>query len=371
MSFERCKVGITSTIPVEVIFAAGDVPIDLNNLFISSPEREKYIEISHEEGFPQSSCAWIKGIFGAVLHSGDIRRVVGVVRGDCSGTEILLQALERHGVEFIPFAYPFPRNAQGLFDEIKKFCVRLGTGIQDAVEWYRKLRSVREKIARIDSMCWRENLVTGLENHLWLVSGSDFCSDPEQFSRKADEFIEEARKRTPLNRRLDIRFAREIRLAYVGVPPIDTDIFQLAERMGGRFVFHETQRQFSMIPALEKGENTELYWDIRDITENIEGFDNDIADFESFLAQYLLYTYPYSLSERIADINAQCQLRQIDGIVHYVQSFCYRNMEDVIFSRELKFPFITVECDCPGRVGAQAKLRIENFIQVLGENVRD
>ena len=29
------KIGLTTTVPVEVIFAAGDTPVDLNNIFIT------------------------------------------------------------------------------------------------------------------------------------------------------------------------------------------------------------------------------------------------------------------------------------------------------------------------------------------------
>jgi hypothetical protein len=32
------KVGLTTTIPVEVLLAAGVTPVDLNNLFISAPD---------------------------------------------------------------------------------------------------------------------------------------------------------------------------------------------------------------------------------------------------------------------------------------------------------------------------------------------
>ncbi len=363
------QIGITSTIPVEVIFAAGYLPVDLNNLFISSPDKERYVEISHEEGFPQGSCAWIKGIFGAVMDCQAIKKVIGIVRGDCSGTEILLQALERHGVEVIPFAYPFPKNAYELIKEIDKLCRVLGTDINEAVKWFRKLRPARERIARIDLMCWRENVVSGLENHLWLVSSSDFKSDPESFANEAEEFIMEAGRRDPLDQRYGLPFKREVRLAYVGVPPIDVGLFPLVEEMGARFVFHETQRQFSMIHSLGKPGRKE----IRDALSAVFGLGKNLQeepeDLVSFIAQYLAYTYPYSLSDRVADINEQCDLRRIDGVVHYVQSFCYRNMEDVIFSRELKLPFITVECDCPGTIGAQARLRMENFVQVLGENI--
>ncbi|RLB69432.1 MAG: 2-hydroxyacyl-CoA dehydratase, partial [Deltaproteobacteria bacterium] len=34
------KIGITSTIPVEVVLAAGHTPCDLNNIFISASDPE-------------------------------------------------------------------------------------------------------------------------------------------------------------------------------------------------------------------------------------------------------------------------------------------------------------------------------------------
>ena len=36
------KIGITTTIPVEVIFASGNTPIDLNNIVVSSSDMEKH-----------------------------------------------------------------------------------------------------------------------------------------------------------------------------------------------------------------------------------------------------------------------------------------------------------------------------------------
>ncbi len=131
-----------------------------------------------------------------------------------------------------------------------------------------------------------------------------------------------------------------MRLGYIGVPPITTTIFSWAESLGARFVYHEVQRQFSM-----------------------PGQHSDLAD------QYLAYTYPYSVRGRAEDVNRQSEIRRLDGLVHYVQSFCHRNMEDVIFTRVVGLPMLTIECDCPGGLGATAKARLENFIQVLGENL--
>src|SRR5450756_1187765 len=96
METEASLVGITTTIPVEVVFAAGVKPVDLNNVFVSHPARGELIERALAEGFPQNTCAWLKGIFGAVMEQGP-RRVIGVVRGDCSGTGVLLEALEAWG----------------------------------------------------------------------------------------------------------------------------------------------------------------------------------------------------------------------------------------------------------------------------------
>jgi len=182
--------------------------------------------------------------------------------------------------------------------------------------------------------------VSGLEAHMWLVSSSDFGGDPREFALELGAFLREAGGRSPLDERDGIPFAREVRLGYLGVPPVIPDIFPLVEATGARFVFHEVQRQFSM-----------------------PGAARDLADL------YLSYTYPYTLAGRAVDINRECELRRIDGLVHYVQSFCHRNLEDVVFSRSLERPALTVECDCPGELGAPARSRLENFIQVLGENL--
>ena len=59
--------------------------------------------------------------------------------------------------------------------------------------------------------------------------------------------------------------------------------------------------------------------------------------------------------------------RRIDGIVHYVQSFCYRQIQDVIIKRELDVPVMTIEGNDPGGIDARTKIRIESFIEMLSE----
>ena len=86
------RVGFTSTIPLEVLIAAGAVPIDLNNVFITDPDSSTLIDAAELDGFPRNVCGWIKGIYGAVATSG-ITEMVAVTEGDCSYTKALMEVL--------------------------------------------------------------------------------------------------------------------------------------------------------------------------------------------------------------------------------------------------------------------------------------
>jgi benzoyl-CoA reductase/2-hydroxyglutaryl-CoA dehydratase subunit BcrC/BadD/HgdB len=57
------KIGFTTSIPVEVLLAAGRVPVDLNNIFIASPDSRAWVDQAEEAGYPRSTCGWIKGLY--------------------------------------------------------------------------------------------------------------------------------------------------------------------------------------------------------------------------------------------------------------------------------------------------------------------
>lgn len=340
MNESMSQVGITTTIPVEVVYASGLKPVDLNNMFMEHPDRQCLLDLALRDGFPQNACAWTKGIYGAVVDSGLVKKVIGVVRGDCSGGEILLETFDAMDIDVIPFSYPYPPSRRDLQEEIEKLCGRLGTSLQEAELQKRRLDKIRRSLRELDAMCWKDNKVRGMEDHFWLVGSSDFWGDPEYFYEKLLGFLEEARSRVSLDGRKGLPYSREIRLGFVGVPPIAPEMFNLVEEMGARFVYHETQRQFSMPePA------------------------------DNLVDMYMNYTYPYTLHGRSLDINRECNLRDVDGLVHYVQSFCHRNLENVIFNKTLTRPVLTVECDGPGSISATTRARLENFVQVLGENI--
>ena len=321
------KVGLTTTVPIEVIYAAGHIALDLNNLFITSRSPEELVSRAEAVGFPRNTCSWIKGIWG-VVSEGGIDEVVAVTQGDCSNTHALMELLESEGITVYPFAYPYDRSPDLLRLQIEEMIRHFDTTWLASEEVKRRFDDIRSLAHEVDRLCWEEGRVSGFEDHYWLVSTSDLAGDPEGFRRKLLAFLQEARRREP--------FREDVRLGYVGVPPIFTDLYQKVEELGGRVVFNEIQRQFSMP------------YQTRDLVE-----------------QYLKYTYPYSFFFRLQDIKAEIERRQIDGLIHYVQAFCFRQIQDVLLRREVRVPVLTLEGDRPGPLDARTLLRLESFLEML------
>ncbi|EHL04159.1 2-hydroxyglutaryl-CoA dehydratase, D-component [Desulfitobacterium hafniense DP7] len=331
------KIGLTTTVPVEVIYAAGDTPVDLNNIFISDT-REAMLRIEEAElaGYPRNVCGWIKGLYATALKSPEIKKIVAVTQGDCSNTHALMETWSEEGIEIIPFAFPYDRDGDMLRLQLEKLITALGTTWDQVREQKVRLDQVRQLAWEIDRLTWQENQVRGFENHLHLVSCSDFNGDPEGFARDLEGFIAEAREREPLNLQFKGRKKRELRLGFMGVPPIMPDLYNFLEEHGARVVFNEVQRQFSMPFATE------------DIVE-----------------QYQLYTYPYNVFGRIEDVAREAERRQLDGLIHYTQSFCYRQIEDLIVRRRLNYPILNLEGENPTGLDARSKMRLESFLQML------
>ena len=68
------KVGLTTSIPIEVLFAAGITPVDLNNIFIGGTCQSEMLERAENDGFPGNTCSWIKGIYSSVMTRQQILR---------------------------------------------------------------------------------------------------------------------------------------------------------------------------------------------------------------------------------------------------------------------------------------------------------
>lgn len=319
-------IGITSTVPVEIIYAAGLIPVDINNLFIASADPVRLVRAAKMDGFPDTTCGWICGLYGAIMERG-IKRVVAVTGGDCAETIALIEVLTMKGVEVTSFAYPASRDGKRLFAEMRGFAKSLGASMREAEKQKKRLDAVRRRIHLLDELLWREGLCAGGEVRLLELSASDFEGDPDSLLARVNEKIAETRSREPL--------PEFIRLGVAGVPPIITDLYEVLEREGARVVFSEVERQFTL-PAGG-----------------------------GLCESYLRYTYPYGIYARCEDIAREIKRRRIDGLVHYAQAFCFRGIEDIVLRKQLGVPVLTLQGDLPSRVTETMRVRIEAFLDML------
>ncbi len=116
------------------------------------------------------------------------------------------------------------------------------------------------------------------------------------------------------------------------------DIYEFVENFDATFVYNEVQREF----AFPRGNSA------KDIFE-----------------QYYDYTYPYDVTFRIAELKRQIKERELDGIIHYTQAFCYRAVEDIVLKQQLNIPILNIEGDKLNTLDARTKLRLEAFLDML------
>ncbi|MDD4860106.1 MAG: 2-hydroxyacyl-CoA dehydratase [Dehalococcoidales bacterium] len=323
------KIGITTTVPIEILLAAGYQPVDLNNLFISDPDPARLVNIAEKAGFPLNCCSWIKGIYGACMAYG-IDNVLCVTSGDCSNTIMLMEVLKLRKLNVIPFAYPQQPLPQQMEYTLQELAQKLGTILEAAEIVRAELSPVRALAHQLDDLTWRESVVSGAENHLWLVSSSDFNQDYHKYRSQLQQFISECRQRVPYP-------DDYLRLAYIGVPSVYAGgLYRYVENHRARVVFNEVQRQFAMP---EPG--------------------------SSLAEQYSNYPYPYSINERLHDITHEIARRRIDGVIHYVQAFCHRGIGDIIFRDAIKLPMLTLEGNDDFVLTSHNRTRIEAFLDMI------
>jgi len=323
------RVGLTTTIPVEVVLAAGLTPVDLNNLFIADPLALARVSQAEAAGFPRTLCAWIKGIYTTLMVHTEIQAVIAACQGDCSNTQALGEILAAEGIEVIHFKFPYPRNRKQLGREINTLTARLGADPEAVARVKARLTPLRRQLRRLDRLTWETGQVHGRENFQWLISSSDFASDLDAYEPRLTAFLQEAEQRP-------VAADGRVRLGFAGIPPIFTDLWPYLEELGAAVVYNEFPRQFS-IPYETP----------------------DLVD------QYLRYTYPYDIGGRLADLKEAVATRRLDGLVHYTQSFCFRQMFDQFLRDHLDVPLLTIEGDRPTPLDSRTRMRLEAFVDVL------
>ena len=328
------KIGITTTVPIEILIAAGYQPVDLNNVFITDSSPEKLVNIAEKAGFPLNCCSWIKGIYGVCMSYG-IDTILCVTTGDCSNTIMLMEVLKLKGLKVIPFAYPDQPLPQRMQPALETLAEALGTTVEAADRIRAELEPSRRLALELDRLTWQQGVVSGWENHLWLVSTSDFNQDYHQYHQQLQKLVAECHQRQPYPEDM-------LRLAYIGVPSVyGQDLYHYLEGNGARVVFNEIQRQFAMPQP-----------------------GNSLAE------QYSNYTYPYSIYHRLNDITTELERRRVDGVIHYVQAFCHRGIGDIIFRDALKLPILTLEGNDDFFLTHHLKTRIEAFLDMLERSRR-
>ncbi len=327
----QAAIGITTTVPVEIIYAAGRIPLDLNNIFVNDPDAADMVRYAEEHGFPQSLCAWTKGLYGAI-HRRGIREVVGVIEGDCSNTIALCEILASEGIVVHPFGFPSSRRADDLALSLRRFAERLGTSLEAAEETKTRLDPIRALAGEIYRLAGEGRVKSG-DLFAALLNTSDFFGEPERCRRDLQALLEKVKNESDPAGNAE----KWLRLSCAGVPTILADVWEVFEGLGGRFVDHEVPRQFALLDGIGKG----------------------------LVETYLRYTYPYDVFSRIDDVITEGGKRGVAGVVHYVQSFCHRLLEDRLWREKLGKPLLTLEADRPGRVDERTRTRIEAFMERL------
>lgn len=322
------KVGLTTTLPVEVIYAGGYTPVDLNNLFVIEDDAYEIVLEAERAGFPQNSCAWVKGLY-ATAHRHGFRKIAAVREGDCSQNIALEDVWKSEGIETIPFSYPYHRTLDDFEDELSLFAQAFGAGIQDAEEWKVRLDHIRGIARSIDELAVRSMSVSSSELFLSQLNLTDFMSSPEECEKYQDELLAEIQSREAVS--------GLPRIGVLGVPSILSDLNNVIDELGARVIYHEVPYEFSMIKNIGRG----------------------IAE------SYLNYSYPYSTAFRIETIKTEIAARKLDGVIHYTQSFCHRQIHDLMMRRSFEVPVLTIEGDRPAETDGRTLTRIEAFIEQL------
>ena len=325
------RIGITSTIPVEIIYASQCVPVDLNNIFITDKHPQVIVDEAERLGLPRNTCTWVKGMYSVLKHT-DIHTVIGVVQGDCTHIVSMLESLLPAGVEFIPFSFPYEKSRKLLRWEMQKIMDYFGVQWDDCLASKARLDEVRKIIHTIDRMTWEDNTVSSQDNFYALINSTDFMGNPEAFKIQLKRILDKKRESYPRS---------HLRFGLLGVPTVFTDLYPYLESQGARVVYHEVARQFAM-PEYAK----------------------------DLLEQNLSYTYPYSFYGRVKDIQEEAGLRHLDGFIHYVQSFCHHQLEDLGFREQLSLPILTLEGDRVGKLDGRTKTRLDTFVQMLKSKKR-
>ena len=324
------RVGLFSTVPLEILLAAGLRPLDVNNAFVGHAEPRTLLDRAEAAGLPRTLCAWTRGLYATTLALG-LRRIVVVTAGDCSANRAMAELLRDQGVDVIPFRYPLAdRTAAGVGAALRDFAAALGTTLEAAEARREELVPLRAALERLDRLTWEEGRIPGGENHRRLVSSSDLGGgDAARFLAEIEAAIQGAPGRPEA--------MGGPRLGLFGVPPALSDLHEAVETAGAQIVFNEVASDFAMIPPAP-----------------------------NLVEQVRRYAYPYGVAARGARAIREAERRGVEAWIVYDQAFCHHALETPAVDRLLGArPRLHLEGDVPGPVAGRDRIRIEAFVRTL------
>ena len=121
------RIGFTTTIPVEFILAGGNIPVDLNNIFVCSPNPNHLIDEAQNDGLPRNCCSWIKGLYSVAVKEKAVDEIISVTNGDCSNTHALTELYSANNIKVHPFAYPYEEKEP--YTALKNQMLALGSAL--------------------------------------------------------------------------------------------------------------------------------------------------------------------------------------------------------------------------------------------------
>jgi len=95
-----------------------------------------------------------------------------------------METLELQGIKVIPFAFPYDRDPQAMRLNLYKLMDYFGVSENRVQKEKQRLDQVRRLCWTWDEMTWKDNQVSGYENHNKLVSTSDFEGNPDRFAAR-------------------------------------------------------------------------------------------------------------------------------------------------------------------------------------------
>jgi hypothetical protein len=303
---------MTALVPPELIFGAGHVPFDINNIV---PETTYY---------PKSKlCAWT-AIWRDLILSGKVHldALVVVAGGDCHNALVDGQKVAIGGTPTLYFFYPFDGNQSSLETELTRLEAFLG-GIKDH-SLLREVTATKRIGIELDAKRVADKLPAPIV-FKYLVSFSDLRGDINKFKHQLHN-IEE------------VGVDYKARIALIGVPPIYHDFHQVVDSFGLHVVYDELPYEFVRLSGTTISELAKSYSE---------------------------YMFAREFEFRLKFIQHQLELRKVDGVIHYTQYACHHLLEDELFRKELDYPMLTVEGDLPRSTPEQLKLQLEAFSEIL------